>query len=66
MDNFTTRKILSGLVLLVVALIVTYLKGDIPTNLMSFLQVLYGSFVIGNSIQHFTEMKATQNNKENS
>lgn len=46
------RKVLSAIVLTLVAVGVTVVKGDIPTNLSSFLQFLFGAFVLGNGIEH--------------
>ena len=62
---FSTRKIISGLVLLLVGLIVTYIKGDIPPNLLSLMQLLYSAFIIGNSLEHATTTysEAKKNNK---
>lgn len=55
MDVFTTRKIISGLILLLVGLGVTYIKGDIPINLLSLMQSLYYAFVVGNATQHLSQ-----------
>lgn len=55
MRNFTTRKILSGLILLIVGIIITFIKGDIPENLLSLMEWLYSAFVLGNVAQHATE-----------
>lgn len=57
MNQYTTRKIVSGLVLLVVGLVVTYWKGDVPVNLMSLMQWLYAAFVVGNAAEHYTNMR---------
>lgn len=54
---FSTRKIISGLLLLIVGLGVTYMKGDIPPNLLSLMQLLYGAFVLGNAFEHYTSTK---------
>lgn len=56
MDIFTTRKIISGLVLLIVGVGITYLKGDVPEHLLSLMQSLYYAFVIGNATQHVSTM----------
>lgn len=56
LDLFTTRKIISGLVLLSVGLIVTYFKSDIPNNLLALMQWLYVSFCAANSAQHVSSM----------
>ncbi len=55
MDLFTTRKVLSGLLLLIVGLVVTYIKGDIPVNLLSLMQWIYLTFVAGNAAQHISD-----------
>lgn len=60
MDVFTTRKIISGFVLLITGIAVTVIKGDIPSNLLSLMQVLYATFVAGNAAQHYTSMKSVQ------
>lgn len=49
---FATRKILSGLILLIIGLVITYIKGDIPPNLLSLMQWLYTAFVVGNFGEH--------------
>lgn len=63
MNMLTSRKIISGLVLLVVGVLVVYWKGDIPTNFSTFLQTMYGAFVVGNAFEHYTTMK-TQGDKD--
>lgn len=52
MSVLSTRKIISGLILLISGLVITYIKGDIPNNLLSLMQSLYFAFVAGNSIEH--------------
>lgn len=49
---FSTRKLFSGLVLLIVGVAITLIKGDIPTNLMSLMELLYGAFVLGNGFEY--------------
>lgn len=56
MSTFSTRKIVTGAVLLVSGLLVTYWKGDIPSNLLSLMQTLFYAFVAGNGFEHYTEM----------
>lgn len=50
------RKIISGAVLLVSGLAVTYVKGDIPNNLLSLMQTLFYAFVAGNGLEHYMEV----------
>lgn len=59
LSNIGGRKMIMAAVLLVVALGVTYIKGDVPSNLLSFLQVLFGAFVLGNSVEHYTDSKGS-------
>lgn len=62
-NAISARKMISGLFLLTAALVVTYLKGDLPPNLSAFMQILYGAFVAGNAFEHYTVMKVgSQNN----
>lgn len=62
MKTYSSRKLLSGLLLLVVGVVITLIKGDIPPNLEGLLQSLYYAFVLGNSAEHFTNMRMS--NKE--
>lgn len=57
LEVFSSRKILVSAVLLLAALGTVYFKGDIPPNLLSFLQVLFGFFVLGNAAEHYTNSK---------
>lgn len=68
MEAVTTRKIVAGLVLLIAGLVITYFKGDIPVNLLSLMQLLYGAFVAGNLGEHATNayVSVKTNNKESS
>lgn len=56
MSNFSTRKIITGAILLVSGLLVTYWKGDIPPNLLSLMQTLFFAFVAGNGWEHYMEV----------
>lgn len=58
MTQFSTRKIIAGLVLLGAGLGITYYKGDIPPNLMGLMQSLYYGFVAGNAFEHYTIMNS--------
>lgn len=49
---FTSRKVITGSILLVVGVIITIIKGDIPTNLLSLMQTIYGAFILGHTVQH--------------
>lgn len=60
MTQFSTRKIISGLVLLGVGVLITYWKGDIPTNLSGLMQTLYYGFVAGNAFEHYTTMNSNK------
>lgn len=54
LEIYSSRKIITALVLLIVALGCVYVKGDVPPNLLSFLEYLFGFFVAGNSVEHIT------------
>ncbi len=56
MSQFSTRKIITGAVLLISGLAVTYWKGDVPSNLLSLMQSLFYGFVLGNGFEHYTEI----------
>lgn len=57
MSVVSTRKIISGAVLLAVGLAVTCVKGDVPPNFLALLQWIYVSFVAGNAMEHYTNTK---------
>jgi len=57
MHYTSARKLIGALVLLVIATVITLLKGDIPTNFTNFMEVIYFTFVLGNSAEYFTKMK---------
>ena len=61
---YSGRKIILAAILLLVALVVTYTKGDIPSNLLSFMEVLFGTFVIGNATEHVSNA-VINNRKDN-
>lgn len=50
------RKIISGAVLLLAGLLVTFVVGDIPDNLLSLMQWLYLAFVAGNAVEHIKQV----------
>lgn len=58
------RKIISGVILLLAGILVTYWKGDIPEHLLSLMETLYYAFVAGNAFEHFTNMKTINNEKK--
>lgn len=60
MNVVSTRKLISGLVLLITGIVIAWYKGDIPTNLNNLMQMLYGAFVMGNAVEHFTNMKSNK------
>ena len=62
--NVGNRKLVVGLVLLISGLSVTYFKGDVPPNLLSFMQALFMFYVAGNGLEHWTAMKAEQNKEQ--
>jgi hypothetical protein len=56
MSKFSTRKLISGAILLASGLAVTYWRGDIPNNLLSLMQTLFAAFVLGNGFEHYTDV----------
>lgn len=64
--NTSSRKIISGLVLLTVGVIITLIKGDIPNNLSQLMGWLYTAFVVGNMSEHYTNMVSTKNKQSGS
>jgi len=57
--NTTYRKIISGLVLLIVGVTIALIKGDIPNNLSQLMGWLYTAFVAGNGLEHVTNAFVT-------
>lgn len=53
--SIVSRKIISGLVLLIVGIVITIVKGDIPVNLLSLMQWIYSAFVLGNSTEYLSK-----------
>lgn len=41
---------------MVSGLVVTYWKGDIPSNLLNLMQTLFCAFVLGNGWEHYAEI----------
>lgn len=48
----TSRKLIVSGVVLVVGVVVALLKGDIPSNLLQLLEVVFGGFIVGNVAGH--------------
>jgi hypothetical protein len=46
------RKVISGSVILLIAVGITYLKGDVPKGLGDVLIYMFGFFVVGNALEH--------------
>jgi hypothetical protein len=61
-DMIGGRKVLAALVVLIVGIGVVLMKGDIPPNLLSLMQVVFAAFVAGNGVEHvagaYAETKA--------
>jgi hypothetical protein len=51
-DQFGGRKAVVALVALFVGVGVTIYVGDVPPNLLSLIEVLFGAFVVGNGVEH--------------
>lgn len=54
MNVFSSRKLLVTSVLLTLAMACVFCKGDIPPNLLSFFEIIFGCYVAGNSTEHIT------------
>ena len=52
MDITGARKIIVGAVILVVGVVISHFKNDIPPNLLQLLQVIFGGFIVGNVGEH--------------
>lgn len=63
MSHIATRKIIVGFVLLLVGIVVTYWKNDIPPNLLSLMSTIFISFCSANSIEYLTKMFNGRNGK---
>jgi hypothetical protein len=46
------RKVIAALVVIAVAMGCVALKGDVPTNFLDLLKVVFGAFIIGNGVEH--------------
>lgn len=64
MENAGLRKIVSALILVVVAVVTTLLKGDIPPHLATFLEFTFGALVVGNGVEHVTGMLKSKQGTE--
>jgi hypothetical protein len=53
------RKLLAAAIVLAIALACVFLKGDVPANLLSLLQVVFATFVVGNVGEHVTDVFQT-------
>jgi hypothetical protein len=57
-DKIGGRKVLVVLVTLALGLAITLWKGDIPSGLLSLIQVLFGAFIAGNGVEHIAGVMA--------
>ncbi len=57
MGKYGSRKLLVGLIVLVMGLGVTVAVGDIPPHLLQLLEVIFGGFIVGNSVSHIVNSK---------
>lgn len=63
---FSSRKIITGAILLIIAIGCVHWRGDIPPNMLNFMEVLFGFFVGGNSVEHVSTLfKSYLENKGN-
>lgn len=58
-DSIGGRKVVMALVVATIGVAVVFFKGDIPANLLALLQVVFGAFVVGNGVEHYTSARAS-------
>ena len=51
------RKVIVTILILVAGLAVAIIKGDLPHNLLSLLEVIFAGFVSGNAVEHLAKMR---------
>ena len=51
------RKLIVTALVLIVGLAITLLRGDLPTNLLTLLEVVLGGFISGNAIEHLAKVR---------
>lgn len=54
-DQIGGRKVVAAIVTIGVGLTVVLMRGDLPANLLTLLQTVFGAFVVGNGIEHVTD-----------
>lgn len=54
------RKFVGALVMLAIAGVLVWAKGDIPSNTMSFMEFIFGALVTGNSVSKITGLMAAK------
>lgn len=52
LDDLGGRKLIMAIVVLAIGLAIVFIKGDVPGNFSTLLQVLFGAFVAGNVGEH--------------
>jgi hypothetical protein len=59
-----SRKVYVGFIFLSVGILITALRGDVPNNLLSLMEALYASFVVGNGAEYVSQAIANKGKKE--
>lgn len=54
-------KLMSGVILLVVGIGITLVKGDIPGNLLSLMEWLYSAFILHGAVVNYNDNKFKRN-----
>jgi hypothetical protein len=54
------RKAIVTILILAAGLAVALIKGDLPHNLLSLLEVIFAGFVSGNAVEHLAKMSAAR------
>ena len=58
--KYGSRKLLVGMFVVTIGTAITLYKGDIPANLLQLLEVIFGGFIVGNSISHIAQSRKPQ------
>lgn len=55
MSKLSSRKLIVSLAVLVTGLVIGLVKGDVPPNILQLLEVIAGTYVVGNVLSGVTE-----------
>lgn len=52
LDDTNVRKMLVTVALMATAIVTTYLRGDLPPGLLSFMETVFAAYVLGEAAHH--------------